>query len=278
MMLSAEASSLCSDELLIEEVRQRPRLYDQRLKSYRDKQLQNDAWLEIASALKQSVAELQHRWNCLRQKFLRLRKTYAKPGSGAADVAKSWLLMPHLMFLADAIQHRSLARQDASAALSLGHSVESASDSTSSVGGSCRTFYIDSTQDASIPDEVLQVLSTPDASSNPSSEVDSRPVTIAPGTSSVCSDKSYAPPNNSNKPAKRKQKDLDDLMNTTLAANRQRLNELTTAVTSVDEDEHFLLSLKGPLVKVDGRKKEHIKLQIYSLLVEAAYPPHAAEP
>lgn len=53
-MSSAEAFSLFSDELLIEEVRQRPILYDQRLKTYRDKQLQNDAWLEIASALKQS--------------------------------------------------------------------------------------------------------------------------------------------------------------------------------------------------------------------------------
>ncbi|KAH7957582.1 hypothetical protein HPB52_020473 [Rhipicephalus sanguineus] len=45
-MTRAEASSLCSNGTLVE-VRQRPALYDQRLKSYRDKQLQNDAWLEF---------------------------------------------------------------------------------------------------------------------------------------------------------------------------------------------------------------------------------------
>ncbi|XP_037499173.1 transcription factor Adf-1-like [Rhipicephalus sanguineus] len=105
-MASAEGPSLCSDELLVDEVRQRPILYDQRLKTYRDKQLQYDAWLEVAGAMKQSVAEVQHRWSCLRQKFLRLRKIYVKSGSGAADVEKTWELMPHLMFLADAIQRR----------------------------------------------------------------------------------------------------------------------------------------------------------------------------
>ncbi|KAH7934975.1 hypothetical protein HPB52_002519 [Rhipicephalus sanguineus] len=41
-MTRAELSSLCSDEKLVE-VRQRPTLYDQRLKSYRNKQLRNDA-------------------------------------------------------------------------------------------------------------------------------------------------------------------------------------------------------------------------------------------
>ncbi|KAH6935018.1 hypothetical protein HPB50_002967 [Hyalomma asiaticum] len=44
-------ASISADELLIEEVRQRPVLYDQRLKTYRDSQLQYDAWLEISGVL-----------------------------------------------------------------------------------------------------------------------------------------------------------------------------------------------------------------------------------
>ncbi|KAH7984661.1 hypothetical protein HPB52_023490 [Rhipicephalus sanguineus] len=40
------ADSKDNDAILVE-VRQRPALYDQRLKSYRDKQLQNDAWLQF---------------------------------------------------------------------------------------------------------------------------------------------------------------------------------------------------------------------------------------
>lgn len=74
-------------------------------------------------------------------------------------------------------------------------------------------------------------------------------------------------------PRKRKKNDLDGLMISALAANQQRLNELTKAAKTTDEDEHFLLSLRGLLAKVDDRKKERIKLQIHNLLVEAAYPP-----
>ncbi|KAH7965388.1 hypothetical protein HPB49_007038 [Dermacentor silvarum] len=45
-------ASVSTDELLIDEVRQRPILYDQRLKTHRDSQLRNDAWLEISGVLK----------------------------------------------------------------------------------------------------------------------------------------------------------------------------------------------------------------------------------
>lgn len=38
--------SLAGDDLLIEEARQRPVLFDQRLRAYRDKQRQQDAWEE----------------------------------------------------------------------------------------------------------------------------------------------------------------------------------------------------------------------------------------
>ncbi|KAH6919687.1 hypothetical protein HPB50_029325 [Hyalomma asiaticum] len=100
-------ASISADELLIEEVRQRPVLYDQRLKTYRDSQLQYDAWLEISGVLQRDVAEIQHRWTYLRQKFLRQRKIRSKSGSGAEEVGKQWVLMPHLMFLGDAIQSRA---------------------------------------------------------------------------------------------------------------------------------------------------------------------------
>lgn len=46
--------SLASDDLLIEEVRRRPLLYDQRLKTYRDKQLQRDAWEQVSRVLGQN--------------------------------------------------------------------------------------------------------------------------------------------------------------------------------------------------------------------------------
>lgn len=53
-------ASISADELLIEEVRQRPVLYDQRLKAYRDSQLRYDAWLEISGVLKRDGKFFRH--------------------------------------------------------------------------------------------------------------------------------------------------------------------------------------------------------------------------
>ncbi|KAH7965016.1 hypothetical protein HPB49_002783 [Dermacentor silvarum] len=48
-------ATVSMDEFLIAEVRQRPILYDQRLKTHRDSQLRNDAWLEISAVLKREA-------------------------------------------------------------------------------------------------------------------------------------------------------------------------------------------------------------------------------
>ncbi|XP_077512263.1 uncharacterized protein LOC144123283 [Amblyomma americanum] len=222
-MNSAEAISILSDELLIEEVRQRPLLYDQRLKTYRDKQLQNDAWLEIASALNQSVPVLQHRWSYLRQKFLRLRKVYTKSGSGAADVEKGWTLMPNLMFLADAIQRRSLAKRDETAVHA--QSLDPAADSAASVEGLCRSFYVDSTEEElALPDETEGLSTSVSASApmEPSNETHFQPAHSgqpAPSGQPASSETS-APGKNFGKRAKRKRTDLDEIMMSTLQANR----------------------------------------------------------
>ncbi|KAH8031302.1 hypothetical protein MRX96_026107 [Rhipicephalus microplus] len=101
--------SLASDDLLIEEVRRRPLLYDQLSKTYRDKQLQRDAWEQVSRVLGQSVPDIKHRWHSLRQKFLRLQKAYVKSGSGSDAVMKKWALFDNLMFLNDAIQNRRQA-------------------------------------------------------------------------------------------------------------------------------------------------------------------------
>ncbi|KAH6923476.1 hypothetical protein HPB50_001297 [Hyalomma asiaticum] len=59
-------ASISADELLIEEVRQSPVLSDQRLKTYRDSQLQYDAWLEISGVLQRDgrclVWKQLHAW------------------------------------------------------------------------------------------------------------------------------------------------------------------------------------------------------------------------
>ncbi|KAH7978131.1 hypothetical protein HPB49_004522 [Dermacentor silvarum] len=145
-------ATISTDELLIDEVRQRPILYDQRLKTHRDSQLRNDAWLEISGVLKRDVAEIQHRWAYLRQKFLRQRKIHSKSGSGAGDVGKQWVLMPHLMFLADAIQcRRTISSMEAAPSLGPVQPAlpscppESDADNTlTTVEDICSSFFVDS--------------------------------------------------------------------------------------------------------------------------------------
>lgn len=170
----------------------------------------------------------------------------------------------------------SLARKNISAASSVGEPPEAGSDLASPVESLCRTFYMDSALQQSVPDDLPEV-SAPDAASETSSGVEVRPVTSTPGSPLVCSGESSTQGHNVSKRVKRKKNDIDDLMMETLAANRQRLNELTAGVAAVDEDEHFLLSLKGLLGKLDERKKEHIKSQIHSLLVEAVYPKNGTD-
>lgn len=63
------------------------------------------------SLFTRAVPDMEHRWQSLRQKFLRLRNAYVKSGSGSDAVKKKWALFDfdNLKFLNDAIQSRRQA-------------------------------------------------------------------------------------------------------------------------------------------------------------------------
>ncbi|KAL3175697.1 hypothetical protein MRX96_000892 [Rhipicephalus microplus] len=114
-------NSLASDDLLIEEVRRRPLLYDQRLKTYRVNNFSEmhgsrcpeysdkAGTVYFFSLFTRAVPDIEHRRHSLRQKFLRLRKAYVKYGSGSDAVKKKWALFDNLVFLNDSIQSRRQA-------------------------------------------------------------------------------------------------------------------------------------------------------------------------
>lgn len=169
-------------------------------------------------------------------------------------------------------------RCDSGPATVLGESSSSTSrsDQTPFVEALCNTFYYensaqrlpssddDARSDSVRRDEHVDTQLSPpsDARRDVSSENPLGPSTVSARLPSAKKATSHS--------SKRKQSDIDELMVATLLQNRQRLNEMSAAV--VDHDEYFLLSMKPLLAKLNNRKKELMKLNIHSLLIEAAHP------
>ncbi|XP_075744113.1 uncharacterized protein LOC142802914 [Rhipicephalus microplus] len=270
--------SLASDDLLIEEVRRRPLLYDQRLKTYRDKQLQRDAWEQVSRVLGQSVPDNKHRWHSLRQKFLRLRKAYVKSGSGSDAAKKQWALFDNLMFLNDAIQSRSTVSSMEGGPRHLPPEVRPpntftpSSNSSTSAEELLQSMYMDSSEDTDRTrdnslGQAAYVLEVDDQVAEPSSLSDNEVVEDdhqrPPGSeadSSACATARPTAPTGTRKTSskKRNQVDIDELVVATLTENRKRLNELKYSNT--DQDELFLLSMKPLLARLEDRKKEMTKI------------------
>lgn len=123
-----------ADATLIDIVRGYPHLYAKNLKDFKDKNIRERSWMEIASILKCSgtsnyihlqliyykiyenkyvklfvVEECQRRWLRLRDRFSkerRLRDTETRSGSGSVTGRKEFSLYENMMFLAEHIQSR----------------------------------------------------------------------------------------------------------------------------------------------------------------------------
>lgn len=90
----------------------------------------------------------------------------------------------------------------------------------------------------------------------------------------ICNDGPTAPPQakrGTSKKNKRRDRDIDELMMSTLTENRKRLHQLNSSV-EVDADELFLLSLKPMLAKINEKQTAVLKLKMHEMLVEAAFP------
>ncbi|XP_070390854.1 uncharacterized protein [Dermacentor albipictus] len=231
------------------------------------------------------------RWQSLRQKFLRLRKTYVKSGSSSDAVKKKWALFDNLTFLNDAIQSRSTVSNmeggPSHVAPEVRHlcTLTPSSDSSMSPEALFQSLYMDGSEDTSLVEDV------PIAQATDVTEVGD---TLAPSTSlcdndlaegnrqgpsesgagsSPCATACPTQPTGNKKGhfQKRKQANIDELMVTALIENREQLNELKSS-SNTDQDELFLLSMKPLLARLHDRKKEMTKLRVHKLLMEAAFP------
>ncbi|KAL0108612.1 hypothetical protein PUN28_015228 [Cardiocondyla obscurior] len=97
------------DATLIDIIRGYPHLYAKNLKDFKNKNVREQSWLEIASILKCSVEDCQRRWLRLRDRFSkerRLRDTEIRSGSGRVPGRKEFCLYDNMMFLSEHIQSR----------------------------------------------------------------------------------------------------------------------------------------------------------------------------
>ncbi|CAG9822121.1 unnamed protein product [Phaedon cochleariae] len=97
------------DELLIDMIKSYPFLYKKQLKEYKDKNMKENAWEEIASCLNVTVSECQTRWLRLRQYYAKerqKREQECRSGSKGGSQRKGWELFELLSFLEDHITKR----------------------------------------------------------------------------------------------------------------------------------------------------------------------------
>ncbi|XP_063920793.1 transcription factor Adf-1-like [Zophobas morio] len=88
------------DSQLIELVREHSGLYNPKHPEYKDLNIRENVWMEIAALLKQPVEDCKNRWKNIRDTYMR-RKRNKKPltGSSRAKKLRKWYLEKHLVFL-----------------------------------------------------------------------------------------------------------------------------------------------------------------------------------
>ncbi|CAH2012423.1 unnamed protein product [Acanthoscelides obtectus] len=98
--MSRKRELASADEILIRTVEQYPCLYDHEHKDFKDFQIRENCWNDIASALGKRPDECKSRWKNIRDNFLK-HKRKQKIGTGSAASAKppKWALFEYLKFL-----------------------------------------------------------------------------------------------------------------------------------------------------------------------------------
>ncbi|CAG9798655.1 unnamed protein product [Chironomus riparius] len=94
---------------LIEQVKQRPLLYDKNVKDYRKPGISEQAWMEVANVLQTTVTNCRKRWKSLRDTFIKYYRLDVINRKNGKKNRKTWVYYSDLAFL---IPHVDLYRLD----------------------------------------------------------------------------------------------------------------------------------------------------------------------
>ncbi|XP_011195068.1 uncharacterized protein Adf1_41 isoform X2 [Zeugodacus cucurbitae] len=101
------------DEILIEEVRNRPLLYDLGHRDYKNLKKKNYAWKEVAAHTKMGELECKRKWKSLRDSYKRGKKIEQNAsGRGAEIPRKTWKYMEAISFLDNVKNSRRLNEEE----------------------------------------------------------------------------------------------------------------------------------------------------------------------
>ncbi|XP_041349472.1 uncharacterized protein LOC121368790 [Gigantopelta aegis] len=99
--------SSTEDELLINEVRKYPNLYDTGLVEYRDHGRTEQSWIAVGSILeKRSWREVKDRWKYLRDQYTKCKRSQVGRSGDPAVKKHKWKYFDLLNFLSDHVKHR----------------------------------------------------------------------------------------------------------------------------------------------------------------------------
>ncbi|CAF4875030.1 unnamed protein product [Pieris macdunnoughi] len=226
-----------NDEQLIELVKKYSVLYDMRLPQYKDHTVRNNAWEEIAEQMNTNVEEVKNKWSKLRNCFTNALKRRHKKSGQAAAKAVPWKFEKQMEFLLPYVEGRSTFTN-----------LSKSNDG-------------DSTQDFEYQFSEESAVSPPPTIRSPT-----------PGTSSLRP--SIANTQNSSASFTTRRIDKNDNDNNVL---KEMVNVLKKtqemrqkrAVSDMDENDLFFLSMSKQLKKLPKTDQADIKFQLHKLIHES---------
>nr|XP_039250081.1 transcription factor Adf-1-like [Styela clava] len=97
------------EELLINEMKSRPCLYDMSRHDYRDVNIKSNNWAEIGALLHVTGQQAREKWKALRDRFVKMKnknESTMKSGAPGGVSTNKWHLFEHMTFLDSFVQHR----------------------------------------------------------------------------------------------------------------------------------------------------------------------------
>lgn len=114
MMLDVMDKKRDIRELLIQLIREEPRLWDHRNKAYHNQDIKSELWASIAKKLNLSDVEVKNKWQILRSNYMREKRRLKTIPSGASEAHNKatvyWTFFSMMSFLDDSSGMRRKSR------------------------------------------------------------------------------------------------------------------------------------------------------------------------
>ena len=239
------------DELLTEQVRIHPTLYNPQDKHFKSPQKKEDTWNKIADSLDVTVELCCSRWRTLRERYVKKKKTISEYPEAADRIMDHWPLFSVIEdFLSPYISHRKKVLYTAPKSVATDDKLDSGSDAVDSpYGSSTHTNSVNSTYN----EKTNRILKS------------FRHITPKKGRLKRLQQAGLQPANSNSG-----SNDVSVAALRALASIQKPTEE--------DEEGHFGHIVAATLRRLPPRQRAQTKLVIYQILVDSEFPPVVEAP